>query len=268
MLKALYCNDCGGGIHFPEGKESPECPFCGSKNQISKPEDRTIRLPEFVLSFSKSKSDADAAFRTFAQSSFWYPKEIRHSKLDLKAIYLPAWMWSATIETHFNGLRRANTRSGYYPESGSDIRTYNQILVPASKAVSIVELNQLAPFPVSNATSFDENQIEHPFEPGELTERIALKEATAVFETYHKQYITSETNLSKVRTSSILQDVNGVPALLPIFVGVYRRKDSVYQVLVNGLTGEIHGDAPFDWVKLGIIVGSIFLFILILSQMM
>lgn len=266
MFKALYCNDCGGGIHFPEGKETPECPFCGSKNQVEKPEDRSLRLPEFVLSFSKSKSEADAAFRTFAQSSFWYPKDIRNAKLDLKAIYLPAWMWSGTIETHFNGLRRANTKSGYYPESGHDVRTYNQILVPSSKAVSIVELNKLAPFPVSTANPFNEENIEHPFEPGELTERIALKEATTIFEIYHKQHITSDTKLHHVRTSSILQDINGLPALLPIFIGVYRRKDSVYQVLVNGLTGEIHGEAPFDWYKLGIIIGGIIVLIVILMQ--
>ena len=268
MLKALYCNNCGGGIHFPEGKESPECPFCGSKNQVSRPTDRSVQPPEFILSLSQTKNDAHVAFRTFARSSFWYPKDIRNAKLDLKAIYVPAWLWSGVIETHYNGLIKANTRSGYYPESGTETRSYSQVLVPSSKAVSITELNELAPFPANEPTPFSEESLEYPFEPGELTERIALSEATAIFKAFHKQSIKSNTGLHQLKTSSLLLEVNGVPALLPIFIGVYRRKDSVYRVLVNGLTGEVYGDAPFDWVKLGLIVGTTMAFLYIFAQIL
>ena len=91
-LKAIQCEDCGGSVAFPEDKTLPECPFCGSTKQIPRPLTVKFLPPAFWLPFETSKNDADEAFRAFAKSSFWYPKDIRTASLELKTVLLLAWV--------------------------------------------------------------------------------------------------------------------------------------------------------------------------------
>ena len=260
-LQAIQCEDCGGSVAFQEDKPLPECPFCGSTKQVPRPLDRQIRPPSFWLPFETSQDEADEAFRIFASSSFWYPKDIRTASLELKMVLLPAWVWNGHIETHYNGQVRAHSPSGYRPVSGSESMHMHQVWIPSSKALTVSEINQLAPFPTEGAQVLDK-MPSIPFELGELTERIALHQAKHVMSSTHRNRISNAEGLRDLNTSSVFEDMNGQPSLIPIFIGVYRRKDKYYRVLVNGTTGKLIGEAPLDWVKIWatiIIVVSIIL---------
>ncbi len=253
-LIALQCQSCGGSIAFPEGKATPYCPFCGSEKQVEKPINLQLLPPEIMLDFEISQNDADVSFRIFAKSSFWYPKDIRTAKLELQMLLLPAWMWSGTSEIHYNGLVSASTNSGKRPISGISKQYFSQILVPASKAVSLNELNNIAPFEVSSHHPFDPSTIEYPYEVGELTEHIALGIAQKTMQGMHGSKISMEESLTDFHSSAVFHDLKGIPALLPVYIGVYRRKDKFYRVVINGLSGKLTGEAPFDWVK-AILIG-------------
>ena len=255
-LQAIQCEDCGGSVAFQEDKPLPECPFCGSTKQVPRPLDRQIRPPEFWLPFETSQDDADEAFRAFASSSFWYPKDIRTASLELKTVLLPAWVWNGHIETHYNGQVRSHSPSGYRPVSGTDSMNLHQVWVPSSKALTISEINQLAPFPTEGAQPLDETPT-YPFEIGELTERIALHQAKQVMSTTHRNRIANAEGLRDLHTSSVFQDMSGAPSLIPVFIGVYRRKDKYYRVVVNGSTGKLIGEAPLDWIKIGIVISIV-----------
>ena len=255
-LQAIQCEDCGGSVAFPEDKLLPECPFCGSTKQIPKPLDRQIKRPTFWLAFMTTQQEADESFRTFAKSSFWYPKDIRSASLELQTLLIPAWVWSGFIETHYNGQTRSHSPSGYRPVSGLDSMNLHQVWVPASKALTLSEINQLAPFPTESAQPL-EDEPTIPFEVGELTERIALSQAKKVMAATHRGQISSVEGLRDLNTSSIFQDMRGEPSLIPVYIGVYRRKDTFYRVLVNGTTGKLIGEAPLDWVKIGLIVALV-----------
>ncbi len=265
-LQAVQCEDCGGSVAFAEDKSFPECPFCGSTKQIPKPIDRQVRPPSSWVPFSIDEEQADIAFRTFAQSSFWYPKDIRNASLELKALLLPAWRWSGTVESHYNGLRSASSKSGFSPASGRDSVHFSQIWVPASQALTLSEVNEIAPFPSETAQSLEQEPA-LPFEVGELTERIALRSAKAAMSNAHHNHIHSKTGLRKLKTSSIHHNLSGEPGLIPIYIGVYRRKDKYYRILVNGATGKLIGDAPLDWVKIVGIIATILAVILIVVNL-
>jgi len=264
-LQAVQCEDCGGSVAFPENKTLPECPFCGSTKQIPKPIDRQVRPPENWIPFITTAGEADASFRVFAKSSFWYPKDIRHANLELKQILLPAWLWSGTVESHYNGLTRAASRSGYRPVSGEDTLRFSQIWVPASKALTLHELNAIAPFPKDNAQPLDSTPS-LPYELGELTERIALKHAKQAMSDAHHAHIASAISLRQLRTSALHHQMEGSPGLVPIYIGVYRRKEKYYRVVINGATGKLEGDAPLDWIKISMVIGVIGLIMLIIAN--
>jgi hypothetical protein len=48
---------------------------------------------------------------------------------------------------------------------------------------------------------------------------------------------------------------------MPVYVGAYRLNQKLYQVIVNGRTGEVQGDRPYSWIKITLFVLTI-LFVL------
>ena len=74
--------------------------------------------------------------------------------------------------------------------------------------------------------------------------------------TRHGVGVSSE-GLRDLHTSSVFRNMGGEPSLIPVYIGVYRRKDTFYRVLVNGTTGKLIGEAPLDWVKISLIVAAL-----------
>lgn len=52
--------------------------------------------------------------------------------------------------------------------------------------------------------------------------------------------------------------------LLPVYAGAYLFNGKVFQIVVNGRTGEIHGDRPYSVWKILLLVAVIIVVILIL----
>ena len=42
--------------------------------------------------------------------------------------------------------------------------------------------------------------------------------------------------------------------LLPLYVLAYRFNNKVYNVLINGATGEVQGQAPLSWIKITLLI--------------
>jgi hypothetical protein len=52
-----------------------------------------------------------------------------------------------------------------------------------------------------------------------------------------------------VRVNVTISSLTSEPVLLPIWIMVYHYRKQTYRVLINGQTGEIHGEAPFSYAK-------------------
>jgi hypothetical protein len=57
--------------------------------------------------------------------------------------------------------------------------------------------------------------------------------------------------------------------LLPVYAGAYRLNQKVYQIVINGRTGEVQGDRPYSFWKIALLVTAILIavlfFLLIMS---
>ncbi len=49
--------------------------------------------------------------------------------------------------------------------------------------------------------------------------------------------------------------------LLPVYLAAYRFNDKVYQVMVNARTGEVIGDRPYSYWKIGLLLAVVILMI-------
>lgn len=268
-MQAVQCDGCGGSIAVVIGKPDPTCLFCGSTALVPVDPDREIEHPTEAAPFDVPKSKADGAFRAFARSSFFYPPAIRDASLQLRPLLVPAWKWSGSLETYFTGLKRAATKSGKAPVSGTRHLNFQQVVVPASATLTQAEMNGLGVWDEAKLQHFEEAASQVPWELAELSREAAREAALSEMERLARDTIANEASLIKTLTSGIPHDLDGRPVLLPVWIGAYRHKDVAYRVLVNGQTGELHGEAPYDWLRILMVValtlGALFLAFVVCS---
>ncbi len=249
-LLAVSCQSCGGAVAMPAGAPHPRCLFCGSEAVVAKPVE-DIEVPKTFLPFEVDQDRADAVFRDKAQASIWYPGDLRDASLELEQLLLPAWVWSGMVETHWACLVRAGTRSGKRPRTGSDAKKVSGVLVPSSSAISRDELNALAPFSGNNAFIFRAAQAVAPFELGKLTRTAARQTACDALASQHEAELSRANGAVAFSGSHLFRDLDGYPVLLPVYVGAYRRRNTLHRVVINGQTGTITGEFPKSWLRIG-----------------
>ncbi len=257
-LQAVRCQSCGGAVAAVPGKPLPSCLFCGAsaKELVAFAPMEEVEQPGRYVPFVVESAQAQAAFHTFATSSWWYPNDLRSSRLELRRLLLPAWAWSGRVETHWTGLVKASTRSGKAPIAGQEDRDFAQVLVPASKSITRRELASLGTYDEAAMSAFDAERAQDPFELGELTRSVARQEAADEMEERHRAILQNAQGAIALRASSILHHLEGDPVLVPVWIGAYRYGDKVFRVLVNGQTGELRGTAPRSvWKMIGVGVG-------------
>lgn len=234
------------------GRPLPACLFCGADatDLLAFEPPEAVEPPEGMLPFEIDEPTAQAAFRAFATSSIWYPRDLRRARLQLRQLLLPAWAFSGAIETHYTGLIRASTRSGKRPVAGSQRTRFHQILVPASRTLSLSELSGLGLYDEGRLQPLEAGDPPLPFEISEMTRSTARGRASLEMQRRHAAALTHSESLLEIHTAALVDDLRGRPVLVPVWIGAYRYRDHPYRVLVNGQTGELLGDAPFSWLKL------------------
>lgn len=254
-LQAVQCPSCGGAVAFSAGAPEPRCLFCGAAGLVETPVPEGIEAPEGFLPFALSEEDARAAFRKFAASSIWYPSDLRHARLKLSAVLLPAWDWAGRVETHWAALVPAATRSGKRPVAGLDHLDTSGVLIPSSQALSHTELRAISPYHSAEFRPASETGL--PYEMGSLTRTAAQREAIEGMENIHAAKIKAAVSAATLRTSVVVHNLVGRPLLLPVWVGAFRRGEKVYRIVVNGQTGALTGKAPLSVVKIALAVFAV-----------
>jgi hypothetical protein len=244
-------------VAAPAGRAAPQCLFCGAAGVVKEPLSETVEHPKRWLPFKVDEGEARVSFRKFARSSIWYPGDLRHARLAFHRLLLPAWVWSARVETHWAALVKAHSPSGKRPVTGTDTDAFQGVLVPASKSMSRAELTALSPFDGTAEMPFEAGRAECAYELGNLTRSIATAEAMRELLRQHEEALRAKEVAVRLHGSSLVHDLAGEPMLLPVFIGAYRRGSKVYRVVLNGQTGKLHGKAPISWLRVAAAVALV-----------
>lgn len=250
MTQVIQCDACGGSVVYDAGREAARCLFCGSVALHADDLGESALQPDAMLPFEVDRSDADARFRRWARSSWWYAKPLRNRSIELSELQLPVWCFDASLETHWAGLVRAATRSGSRPRAGVD-RAELSALVPASMGLREAELHALSPFGEGSAVAFDEGV---PHEVPALSERAASQIARERLRDEHRQRITRAHRLKRCNCSVIMRVRDARLLMVPIYIGSFRYRDRPWRFVINGQTGAVTGRAPLDRRKIAAVV--------------
>ncbi|WP_033289085.1 hypothetical protein [Amycolatopsis jejuensis] len=269
------CRRCAARTETNE--TASRCQFCGAPLVIDATASGQL-VPEGVLPFAVDRGAVSTNLKKWTSSRWFAPTALKKvtTAESTKSTYLPHWTYDSQTRSVYTGARgeyyyvtetyyvngerktRQVRHTRWYPARGRVERAFDDVLVPGSTRLPLPELDKLAPWPLAEAA---------PYQPQFLAGHFALRydiEAESGFEEAKNRMapviaddcradIGGDTQqLTSVDTQH--QNVTFKLMLLPVWVASYVYGGRNWQILVNGRTGEIHGERPWSKVKITIAV--------------
>jgi DNA-directed RNA polymerase subunit RPC12/RpoP len=271
----VACQTCGATVTFTPPMVAGECDFCGSP-LVAQPRDADpVVAPEGVLPFKVTQPQATDAIRSWLGSLWFAPSALKKMAQDegVGGVYIPFWTYDAYTLSEYEGQRgehyyetetytetdaQGNTqtktrqvqRTRWWPASGTVERWFDDILVPATKTITPARLAALEPWDLGELTAYDPAYLsgyKAQRYQVDLAEGFELAKRTAapVIESDVRGDIGGdEQRVSRVSTA--YSAITFKHLLLPVYVGAYRFNEKVFQLAVNGRTGEVQGERPYS----------------------
>ena len=295
----VKCNGCGANILFPSTQTAGECPFCATPLLTEPVEASPTIIPEGIIPFEIDAQQAKQQIQQWLCSRWFVPSKLKqlvqHEKL--QGVYLPFWTYDALTTSQYRGQRgeyyyttetytvtvtddegnqseeektRQVRHTRWYSASGQVHRGFDDILISATTAISLSRLQALEPWDIETCL--------RPYHPSYLAgfeaqrPQVSLEDGfeTAKEEMKHdircdvRRHIGGDTQkIHQIETEH--HNITFKLILLPVWLSSYRYRHQQYQVTVNARTGEVQGECPYCYWKVGGAIMSAIIAIAIVS---
>ena len=234
--------------------------------------------------------------RAWLQSRWFAPNALKHfAQPDaIHGVYIPFWTYDTNTTSYYTGERgqhyyvtesytttdsqgkpvthtRQVRHTLWHAASGTVIRWFDDILVPATTSVALNRLEALDPWDLAELKPYDPAFLSgfkaqrYQVDLGQGFERVKVVTANVIQGDVRLDIGGDEQRIHNVSTH--YSGVTFKHLLLPVYVGAYRFNSKVFQIVVNGRTGEIQGDRPYSIVKIALFVAMIVFILLIVVVM-
>lgn len=269
--KSLVCKNCGAETIMDSADTAQCCPYCGSTQVMPVDDDDSIVAPGGVVRFEISKEKAAQLFKSWMKGKLFAPKEAKQSceAKNFNGIYLPYWTYDSQttspyeIKLGFNSKDKdGNIKTTYRTYRGIYERFIDDETVYASKKTNNPFIKQASKFDFSKLVAYKPDYI-----AGYLAERytVGLDEGWDIAKEQIKKTLNSEIanmerkrrnadSVSKLNFNTAYSKVTYKYILAPIWIANFKFKDKVYNIVVNGQTGQIRGEAPVSPAKVAIAI--------------
>ena len=284
-VAVVRCGTCGAEVEPEAGTTAMVCPFCGTGMDMHAVSQRQIK-PTSLLPFTVEKRQARDKFKEWVASRWFAPSRLKSAarqETTLKGVYVPYWTFDAQTDSDYRGERgthyqvtesytaeedgktvqktRTVTRTRWTPVSGELSHWFDDVLVVASEALPRELARKLEPWDLAELVAYDSRYVsgfnaqsyQVDLKPGfELAKK---RMAPAIEDLIEDQIGGDEQRVEQVTTR--YRDVTFKHLLLPIWISAYRFGDETYRFLINGRTGEVQGERPYSWVKIGLLIAAV-----------
>ncbi|MEZ5009801.1 MAG: hypothetical protein R2753_16755 [Chitinophagales bacterium] len=291
----VKCSACGANTTFPPGVSSMDCPYCSNSLVMEGGNNSTLLKPKAILPFKITEKEAKDHFKKWLKGKWFLPGKLKDvQRLDDKivGIYIPYWTFDSKTRTQYRGQRGIHytdtvrvqqmvngkmvtttqtvIKTRWNNVSGNVNVNFDDTLIVACTSLDSKYIDYLEPYDLHNLVPFDEK-----FLSGFRTEiyQIGVQEGFGLVKVKMghiiRGHILQDIGGDKQRINSSqtqFDDVSFKHILLPIWVSAFKYNNKVYRFLINGRTGETHGDRPYDKWKIAItILSSILLALIIVA---
>lgn len=288
----VQCQSCGAKSLFVPPEVAGRCEFCGVQIVAQAKSADPIVAPEGVLPFSISQQKAGANLREWLSSRWFAPNGLKRFAQPeaIHGIYIPFWTYDTNTTTYYTGQRgdyyyvtetyydrdaqgrqvqrtRQVRHTRWSPASGTVTRWFDDVLIPATlslssnrlQALEPWDLPQLQPYNPAFLSGFKAQRYQVNLEQG--FERVRQVIAGVIEQDVHEDIGGDVQQIDELSTH--YSGITFKHLLLPVYAGAYRFNGKVFQIQVNGRTGEIQGDRPYSVWKILLLI--VFLLLLVLT---
>ena len=272
-LAAVQCTSCAATFTLTSGETSQDCPFCGTSIVVTPHQVRQL-APDAVVPFAVNQAQAQALAQKWVSRLFFAPTKFKNFARDedgLHGMYVPFWTFDAHTDSHYTGQRgdtytvtvgagknrHTQTRTRWRPASGRIQHFFDDVLVWAGRSVpkTIIRrfrrwnLSAARPYRNEFLVGFQAQAYDLPLAEGAEQSKAQMLETI-------RQLVRRDIGGDKQRIHSLDVAYQGETfklMLLPIWISALQYRGKAYTFVVNGQTGEVRGDRPLSWLKIGLV---------------
>jgi predicted RNA-binding Zn-ribbon protein involved in translation (DUF1610 family)/ribosomal protein S27E len=293
----VQCQSCGAKSIFTPPEVAGRCEFCGVQIVAQPKSADPILTPGGLLPFSITQQQASANLRQWLSSLWFAPNSLKHFAQPeaIHGVYIPFWTYDTNTTSDYTGQRgeyyyqtetyyerdaqgrqvqrtRQVRHTRWYPASGRVTASFNDVLIAATLSLPPNRLAALEPWDLEQLRSY-----EPAFLSGFKAQRyqVDLEQgfelATKVVAPIIEQNVRNDIGGDEQRIESLSTHYSQITfkhLLLPVYAGAYRFNGKLFQILVNGRTGEIQGERPYSVWKIALLVVSLLFLVLILVMLL
>lgn len=287
LEREVVCQACGGHTAFTGTLTATRCPYCATPVQRDDLKDVPSRLPiDGVLPFRVDEKTARENIEKWIKSRWFTPTEFKTYREigSFESIYLAYFSYDAHVTADYTGRRgedyhvkvrdgdheRTETRTHWYGVSGRVHQSFNDVPAWANNGFDEKRVHKLEPWPLHEAVPYSPEYI-----AGHLGRTYDL-DADDTFGTRVRGALEQQVE------QTIRHDIGGdrqeihhrdirfdaiafAHLLLPIWLLTVSYQGKPYQVLMNGVTGEVQGERPWSRIKLALFIGAIVVLVAVIA---
>jgi DNA-directed RNA polymerase subunit RPC12/RpoP len=289
----VQCQSCGAKSIFMPPEVAGRCEFCGVQIVAQPKSADPILTPNGVLSFCITQQQASAELKNWLSSRWFAPSGLKYFAQPeaIHGVYLPFWTYDTNTTTYYTGQRgehyyeteiyyerdaqgnqvqrtRQVQHTHWYPASGTVLNAFDDVLIPATRSLTTNHLVALEPWDLVELRAYDPAFLSgfkaqrYQVDLAEGFERAKGAIAPTIESDVHRDIGGDVQRIESLDTR--YSDVTFKHLLLPVYAGAYQFNGKLFQIVVNGRTGEIQGDRPYSVWKIALLVVAVLIFIFLL----
>jgi hypothetical protein len=275
VAQILRCEDCGAALRYSAEHQTAKCGFCGSALKLETPAD-PIEQAEWIVPFSVPPEQASQVLRAWlGKQGFFTPSDLQSAaRLEsIQPLWWATWLVDARALVSWTAdSNYGSNRSDWAPHSGRTQTMFQNLVVSASRGLSLHEAARLSPY--TNVASADRSfrgpggATVEQFDAQRSAARkivVAAIEATAAARL--QEGAIPGSRFRNVHVAVVLEALTTRRFLLPAYVLAYRYDKKLFRAVVHGQeAGCVIGSAPRSVWKIALVVlGVIFLIVVAIA---
>lgn len=277
----VSCDSCGATVTFIPPETATICEFCGAKIVAQPKAADPLVAPEGIIPFSVPNKTAASAVSDWTRTRWFAPNKLKTMAQQgrVSSVYIPYWTFDSDTETRYTGEQGEDytvstgpgnprvKKTKWYPASGIVSRHFDDVPVPASTSVLPHYVSSMR-WDFSELTSYDPAFLSgHRAQTYQVPLEAGFEAFKNFIEPVIRRDVLSDIGGDSQRIHSMDTGYSNVTfkhILAPVYAGAYRFNNKVYQVIVNGRTGEVYGERPYSTLKIGCLVIVIFFLVVLI----
>jgi DNA-directed RNA polymerase subunit RPC12/RpoP len=246
--RVYVCEGCGSRQVIPPGMEGADCAFCGSPHVAPVEAGADLIAPSGVAPFAFEREEArERAWRWLAGQRF-RPHDLDElaAVATPRPVYLSYWTFDLSGELTWHGYRKGELGrrvavSGSHPVLADDVPVPAGGVLPEETLAALqFDTRALAPYTPDLLAGWSAEVYRLPLADASLRARErVVAEARPRIEAEVGQ------GVEELRVGSAGLSVASYKlALLPVWLAGYAYKGERRSLVVNGQSGEVHGEVP------------------------